>query len=193
MYDDRSDSEYDRNARQDRITSIRDVAQEQIARIRGAAQERIALIRGGRATQDSGSSAEEARSVENFNVKAYLRSRLSAPSAREDEGPYPADLEQSRTPRSRRDLGVRMNIAIIVILLVGMCLMLSLVYLAFWGGDGAIMGLFSVKNATFTPTPAFTATSTTTPTTTITPTATVTPTATITPTATVTPTATLMR
>ena len=113
MYDDdRSDSEYDRDARQDRITSIRDVAQEQIDRIRGAAQERIARIRGGRATQDSDPSVEGARSMKNFDVKAYLRSRLSTPSTRETVNPDPAVLEQRETPQGRRGLGGRMNVVV---------------------------------------------------------------------------------
>jgi len=180
MYDDnRSDNEDNLDAEQDRIAGIRDVAQDQIDRIRSAAQDRIDRIRGGRATQDSGPSVEDPRSMANFNVKAYLRSRLSGQSAREAVGPDSDVPEQSR-----RGLSVRMNVAIIVILVVGVCLMLSLVYLAFWGGDGAVFGLFNIKAPTYTPTPTFTATSTTTPTTTITPTATVTPTATITPTAT---------
>jgi len=84
----------------------------------------------------------------------------------------------------------KMNVAMIAILVAGVCLISFLVYSTFWGKNGGVLGLFASATPTATATLEPTATGTTTPTATLTTTATITPTATATSTATVTPTAT---
>lgn len=159
------------------------------------AQERIAKIRAGTATQGHAPPVQEARPRKRIELTAYLRSRLPAQTGRTRESVSvdTAVTEQDETPPRRGSLRGSLSIALIVILLVGVCLIVSLVYLAFWGGDAAVLGVFATQTPSFTPTPDFTATFTVTPTGTITPTGTNTPTATITPTATLTPTATATR
>jgi len=160
-----------------------------------AAQDRIALIGSGGVAQDSGPSAHEGRTLKPMNIQSYLRSRFSARYAREDAAAEPAALRQRGDSESTGGLnrGGTMNAAIILILVVGVCLISFLVYEAFWGKNGGVLGVFATAAPISTATLEATATGTSTPTATLTTTATVTSTATVTPTATITPTATATR